>query len=270
MSPGLRRHALSAFVCLLTALAAAPVSAQSPARSASAAQTRSRPEAHPGSETDFMFGRPRASISVRGSWVFARAGSDLFEFVSDQLTLDKRDFDAPALGTEVGIALMPRLEVLGTFDVSQSKNTSEYRDFIDNNNQPIVQQTETKNVHVGGSLKYSLAPRGQSISRLAWIPRGVSPYVGGGAGAVYYRFYQVGDFVDFVDSSVFYDRFVSNGWAPSAHAFGGVDLQLYRSLFLQVEGRYRWAKAELGPDFVDFDPIDLSGFAMTTGISFLF
>ena len=84
------------------------------------------------------------------------------------------------------------------------------------------------------------------------------------------RFNQVGDFVDFVDSSVFHDAFASNGWAPSAHVFGGTDIQLHRMIFLQVEGRYRWAKAELDADFLDFDPIDLSGFAMTTGISVLF
>ena len=217
-----------------------------------------------------MFGRPRASVSVRGSWVFARAGSDIFDFVSDQLTVGKRDFDAPAIGAEVGIALTPRLETLGTFDVAMSKTSSEYRDFVDTNNQPIEQETDLKTVHVGGSIKYSLLPRGQSISRLAWIPRGISPYVGAGAGAVYYRFHQTGAFVDFVDLSVFNDNFASNGWAPSAHVFGGADVQLYRSMFLQIEGRYRWAKADLDADFLNFQPIDLSGFAMTTGISVLF
>jgi hypothetical protein len=47
------------------------------------------------SSPDFLFGRPEGSIGVRGSWVFARAGSDWYDFVTDQLTIDTKDFDAP-------------------------------------------------------------------------------------------------------------------------------------------------------------------------------
>jgi hypothetical protein len=64
--------------------------------------------------------------------------------------------------------------------------------------------------------------------------------------------------------------FQSKGWAPSAHAFGGVDLQLYRRLYVQLEGRYTWAKGDLDSDFIDFDPIDLAGFRSTAGVSVLF
>lgn len=41
-------------------------------------------------------------------------------------------------------------------------------------------------------------------------------------------------------------------------------------LFLEVEGRYRWARAEPGGDFVGFETIDLSGAKVTAGISYLF
>jgi hypothetical protein len=94
--------------------------------------------------------------------------------------------------------------------------------------------------------------------------------VGGGAGAVHYDFIQVGDFVDFVDLSVFSDVFQSKGWAPSAHAFGGVDVQVYRRMIVQLEGRYEWAAGALDRDFIDFDPIDLTGFRTTVGVSLLF
>ena len=96
------------------------------------------------------------------------------------------------------------------------------------------------------------------------------PYVGAGGGAVYYNFAQSGDFVDFVDLSVFPDAFVSKGWAPSAHALGGVDVQIYRALYGTVEGRYTKAAGKLGRDFIDFDPIDLSGFRLSAGINLLF
>lgn len=217
-----------------------------------------------------MFGRPRGAVALRGSWVFARAGSDLFDFVTDQLTLEPKDFDGPAIGGEVAIAIGSRLEVLGGLEFTKSSAPSEYRRFVDNNNLPIEQETRLKNLHLNGSVRVALIPRGHSVSRLAWIPRGITPYIGGGAGAVRYEFTQTGDFVDFVDLSVFSDVFVSKGWAPSGHVFGGADIQVYRMLFLQIEGRYLWSSAKLDADFIDFDPIDLAGFRTTAGVSFLF
>lgn len=229
------------------------------------------PRPHPGATADFLFGRPHGSLSLRGSWVFARAGSDLFDFVTDQLTLESGDFNAPAIGSELGIVITPRLEALAGVEMSStSDRPSEYRRFIDNSGNAITQETKLKTVSLTGSVKFSLRSRGQSISRLAWIPNGLTPYVGAGGGAIRYDFLQRGDFVDFVDLSVFTDVFQSKGWAPSAHAFGGVDLQVYRRMFVQLEGRYTWAKGTLSRDFIDFDPIDLAGFRTTAGVSLLF
>ena len=234
------------------------------------AQDSDPPRPHPGATADFMFGRPHGAVSVRGSWVFARAASDLFDFVTDHLTLEPGDFNAPAIGAELAIAITSRLDVLAGVEMSSAETASEYRRFIDNNAQPITQDTRLRTVSLTGSLKVALTPRGRRVSRLAWIPSGLTPYVGAGAGAVRYDFLQRGDFVDFVDLSVFTDVFQSNGWAPSAHAFGGADLQVYRRVYLQLEGRYTWAKGTLDRDFIDFDPIDLSGFRTTAGVSLLF
>jgi hypothetical protein len=87
---------------------------------------------------------------------------------------------------------------------------------------------------------------------------------------VWFQVRQTGDFVDYVDYSVFSDVFEAKGWAPSAHVSGGVDVRLLRRLFLTVDGRYVWAKGDLGRTWVDFDPIDLSGLRMSAGINFKF
>ena len=235
------------------------------------AQSNDPPRPHPGATADFMFGPPRGSVALRGSWVFARAGSDLYDFVTSQLTLDGGDFNAPAIGGELAIALTSRLDALAGIEyTSTAERPSEYREFIDNFGDPIEQETRLETVDLTGSIKFSLRPRGRSISRLAWIPTGLVPYVGAGGGAVHYDFLQRGDFVDFVDNSVFTDVFHSKGWSPSAHAFGGVDLQVYRRLFMKFEGRYTWAKGTLTRDFIGFDPIDLAGFRTTAGVSLMF
>jgi hypothetical protein len=233
-------------------------------------QDQQQPGRAPDRSADFLFGRPTASIGLRGSWIFARAGSDLFRFVTDQLTLDKEDFNSPAFAADVAFTVTSRLQVEGGVEIARLSRTSEYRAFIDNRGNPIEQTTVLNTTHLMGGIRYSLVPRGREVSRLVWVPTKVVPFVGAGAGAVMYQFRQYGDFVDFIDNGVFYESFRSQSWAPSGHVFGGVDLQIHRGLYATAQGRYTIASGKLGSDFVDFDPIDLSGFRMSAGISLLF
>lgn len=219
---------------------------------------------------DFLFGRPRGSIGLRSGWMFARAGSDLFAFVQDRLTINRKDFNAPELAVDLGIAVAPRAEALFGFDFSRSSTASEYRAFVDNNRLPVTQDTRLQEINLSGSVKFALVPRGREVSAHAWIPRTMTPYVGAGGGALWYEFRQEGDFVDFTNLRIFSDTFRSRGWTPSAHMFGGVDVKLWRRLYFTGEARYLWSHAKLGRDFSGFQPIDLAGFKMTAGISGVF
>ena len=226
--------------------------------------------AQPQGDPDFLFDRPRGSVGVRGGWLFERAGSDLFTFVQEQLTVEPNAFNAPTLAVDVGVAVAPRTEAV--FGVAFGGGTvrSEYRDLVDNDRLPITQATRLRQTNLSASVKLALTPRGQEVGSLAWVQSPATPYVGAGVGALWYEFHQTGDFVDFLDLSVFSDTFQSNGWAPSAHVFAGVDVKLARRVFLTGEGRYLWSQAELGPDFSSFQPIDLTGFKLTVGINYLF
>ena len=219
---------------------------------------------------DFLFGRPGKSLGFRGSWVFSRAGSDWYDFVGDQLTIEDGAFNAPAFGIELGISVAPRLEIVIGSEFSGTTAHSEYRHFVDNNRLPINQVTELREANIGGSLRFALTPRGREVGRLAWVPRALVPYVGAGGGASWFSLYQHGDFVDFVDLSIFTDAFESSGWAPSAHVFGGAEIKLHRRVYLTVETRYLWAAGDLGVEWIDFDPIDLAGLRLSTGVNFTF
>jgi hypothetical protein len=258
-------------VALCVVLAWGGVVAAAPADQADPNAPSPTPQ-QPRRAPDFFFGEPRGSLGIRANWVFARAGSDLFDFVRQQLTINKGDFDSPAFALDVGIPISPRVDVLVGFDFSNVHTSSEYRDFVDNNRQPITQDTELREAGVSGSVRIALTPRGRSISRLAWIPRRATPYGGAGGGYLWYRFQQRGDFIDVFSPrrAIFSDTLTSQGWAPSAHVFGGVDVQLYRRLFGTVEGRYVWASARLDRSFEGFDPIDLAGARFGVGINVLF
>jgi hypothetical protein len=251
-------------VMLVLALAIpVPASAADPPQRAADAQ--------PSNPTpDFLFGRPRGSIGIRGSWVLGRASSDFYDFVTDQLTLNKSDFNRPTIGTEGAVTISRRFDIVFGLDYGQSTTNSEYRRLVDNNRLPIEQTTVLRDTQIMAGLKYALVERGRPVSRLAWVPKSLVPFVGAGAGAMYFQLRQAGDFVDYIDSSVFPDVFEASGWAPTAHVFGGVDYRMLRRLYLNLEGRYIWASGDLGRTWVGFDRIDLAGFRMAAGINLIF
>ena len=51
---------------------------------------------------DFLFGKPRGSVGFRGNWLFARAKSEWYTFVTDQLSIGRKDFNAPGFAADVG------------------------------------------------------------------------------------------------------------------------------------------------------------------------
>jgi hypothetical protein len=224
---------------------------------------------------DFLFGSPKGMIGLRSGWVFARADSELFNFVRRELTVDRRDFDAPAVGVDVEFAVAPRTSVIGGFDFSQGSKDSEYRNFVDNQRLPIAQTSRLREINFSGSVKFALTPRGREISSRAWIPAAVTPYVGGGAGFMKYEFLQYGDFIDVntANMEIFTDTFRADGWRPSAHLFGGVDVKVWRRMYISGEARYLWSNATASDrDFSsdDIDEIDLAGLKATVGIHYMF
>jgi len=213
----------------------------------------------------FLFRPPNGEVSIRGGFNHATAGSDLFSFTEHQLTVDRRDFSSLTFATDVDVALTPRMRMRFGFAIAQSNTPSEFRDYVDNNRLPIQQTTEFRRVPLTASLKAYLSAPGRSVGHFAWIPARYAPYVGGGAGAMWYRFEQHGDFIDFTNYNVFPDTFLSDGWTPTVHAFAGTDVSLNPRFAVTFEGRYEWAHKDLSSDFAGFQPIDLSGFALTGG-----
>lgn len=238
------------------------------------AQTGSQPPQSPPigavPSDDFLFGHPRGSLGIRGNFVVPREGSDIFDFVQEQLTIEKGDFSGPGFSADVGWALTERLDVVAGFEFTRKKVQSEYRGFVDNDLRPIEQETQLDQNLLTGSLRFALTPRGTRAGSYAWVPSRFTPYVGAGGGMMWWRFQQTGDFVDFEDFDVFPDTFRSDGFSPTGHLFGGANIQLYKRFALSVEGRYVWASGTLEEEYVGFEPIDLSGFRFSAGFNVVF
>jgi hypothetical protein len=216
----------------------------------------------------FLFSRPAGSFSFRAGYSMANAGSDVFDDATSQLTLNKRDFSGWSWGGDISYAAKDRVDLVFDGEVSSASKNSEFRKFVDNNDQPIEQGTKFKRVPLSIGLKYYLMDRGRSISQYAYVPAKFAPFVSVGGGAMYYRFEQKGDFIDFntEEQLVVPLTIEGSGWTPMANGTAGFDYSVGPWLALTTQVRYEWAEARLDPDtFVGYDKIDLTGFTGTVG-----
>jgi hypothetical protein len=218
----------------------------------------------------FLFRAPTGSFGLRLGYSRPNASSDVYSGIMNELTLGRSAFGAFDIAGDLAFRVAPRLDVVFALGYEGSSASSEYRHWVDQNNLPIEQRTSLQRVPITASVKWYLEPPGRSIGRFAWVPRHFAPYVGAGAGAMWYRLHQWGDFVDFADSSVFTSSIGSDAWALTGHAFAGLDVSLSPRFVLTGEARYTYAKAPLGTDFTGFNRIDLSGFSLTAGVAVRF
>jgi hypothetical protein len=215
----------------------------------------------------FLFRAPRVRLAVRGGFALASANSDVFDFTTENLTLEKRDFSSFSGGASIGVAATDRLELSVDVGYSRAAKSSAFRHLIDNNDLPIEQRTTFERIPYTANVKLYLNSPGQRIGTTAWVPAKLSPWIGAGGGVMQYRFHQNGDFVDFQTNKVFTSTFESTGATAVVQGLAGTDFTLTPSLALTGEARYLWARGDLGRDFGGFNKIDLSGVSASVGLS---
>jgi hypothetical protein len=216
----------------------------------------------------YLFGEPDIRFSVHAGYAHANAKSEVFDFVINNLTVDRSSFSGPSVGGDFAIRLAPRLDLSFGVDYSAAVKNSQDRVYVDNNNLPVEQTTSFRRAPVMANAVLYLAPRGRSVGSLAYIPARVVPWIGAGAGTMWYRFQQQGDFVDYQTLNVFTTSLQSSGWAPAFQGLGGVDVAISPRFGVTADARYVWAKANLSSDFRNFDRIDLSGITGSLGFTF--
>ncbi len=216
----------------------------------------------------YLFHRPNVTLSARAGYSHANAGSDVFDDVTSDLTLDRGDFSSFAFGGDLAAHVSERVAVVLSAGYSRSKHQSEFRDFVDNDDLPIEQTTTFERIPITVNLRLNLGPSGRSIGRLAWIPNRVVPYVGAGVGAMRFRFKQEGDFVNFNTNAVFPALLLAEEWTLVGQGMAGVDYNITPQFGISFDARYIHARGELGPSFSGYERIDLSGITGTVGLSF--
>jgi hypothetical protein len=224
----------------------------------------------------FLFGSPSAQITLRAGPVLHRAQGDIFDFMTSELTLERRDLRAPSLGAEFAWLVGPRLDLALGIGWAEAEASSEFADWLGGDGLPIAQTTRLRTAPLTVTARFHPIARGQSVSRLAWLPARTTPYVGGGAGLTFYRLEHDGEFVDTqaceadpqTGCDIFYREHRAGGQAPTVHAVAGLDHWFSPRLGLNLEGRYTLGSARGSDSFRTFDSLDLSGLQATLGFTF--
>ncbi len=221
---------------------------------------------------DFLLGAPKVALTIKAGFAQPRAGSggdteSLWDFTRKQLTVDTPDLSGTTIAGELAIRAAERLDVTLSFGYSLSATRSEFREWVDMDDLPIEQTTEFSTFPLTVGVKAYLLDRGRALGRFAYIPRKWNPYLGVAGGAVWYRFEQFGDFVDFETLDIFRTTFRSAGRGATVHFLGGMEVSLNNHVMLVGEGRYALASAPLESEFVGFPDLDLAGFQITAGLS---
>ena len=221
-------------------------------------------------QRDFLFGKPNVTLGARLGLAVPTAGSEIFDFTTEELTVERGDFAAIDFEVELGVRLRDRLDLALNIGHSESLTRSEFRDLVGADDLPIEQTTRFQLTPVTLGVKAYLRDRGRAVSQFAWVPYTWSPYVAAGGGLILYEFSQQGEFVDYDTLDIFHNTFTSEGVAPTVYGGAGIELSLGRHLLATGEARYLWSRANMSRDFVDFDPIDLSSRQLVLGLAVRF
>jgi opacity protein-like surface antigen len=228
----------------------------------------------------FSFHKPKIFFGGHVGMNFPEAKGDIFGTTVRDLTLEESDFRAPAFGFDFGVYIHSHFAALGSFDYARTTEQSEYRHFIEDNGNSIIQKTQFSQYSLLGKFRYYPMKTGETIGSYSWVPTRFSPYIGAGMGLAHYEFSQYGDFVNSLTYNIFTDTLSTRNSAFMKQLSAGLDIALAPHIIANVEGRYSWAKGSISMGVTGYsldyqfgtsnNYVDLNGLKAVGGIYFSF
>jgi hypothetical protein len=204
------------------------------------------------------------SLTVLGGYAQPAGDSDVFEQNELELTFEKDDLNSFAFSVGYDHFLGDYVNLGGSVSFLEGDTDAIDRDFEFDDGTPIFRTIRLQVIPLEASVKF--LPAGRDA--------GIIPYIGGGAGIYFWEYEEFGDFVinrntnpEIISGTAF-----SDGADPGFHVEGGVYIPFGHSVAFAAEGKYWKAEGDLDPEGFDplFEPLDLSGFQITGGVSFWF
>jgi len=203
-----------------------------------------------------------SGLEVRLGAFFPRAQSNLFDDTSELFTVEDEDWRGLSGGAEYSFGLAEHVEMALSIDGYSRERDTVYRDFVRENGSEIAQTLRLTIVPVGVSLRLLPTSRRQALT----------PYVTVGGDVFFYRYEEIGDFIDFFsdDLDISADSFESDGAIFGGHAAAGLRVPVGDDFAITGEVRYQFApRKRMGDDFRN-NEIDVSGVSATLGFRLRF
>lgn len=222
-------------------------------------------------DDDEWFPLQEGSVSFRVGGFFPRGESDIWDQNLSDFTFELKDFNSFMFGVEVNW-FMNRYITLGLAVDAYSKSVNtEYRDYVDSNDNPIYQKLKLTLVPITATVKFTPLGNG-SPGYGGERGSGIVPWIGGGLGIYGFTYEETGDFIDFGnDMEIISGTFITDEEAAVGfHVAAGLVVPIGLTWDIFAEARYSWVEGELSEDFLGFDPIDLGGASFCGGVSYRF
>ena len=237
------------------------------------------------------------SFSLRLGYFMPRALSNsyltdhpdsLWTIELDQMSFDRQDYRGGMMGFSYDRFLGPNMSLALTVDFYNRTRTGFYNDWVVNSLEegdfafPYELYLGDDIIH---SYRVHITPLQLSLK---FLPLGrrtkLIPFIGGGASLTFWGVKMFGEQVNFADPWIYTDPELGDidiypveplngresniafGW----HAFGGLQFPIGYRATIEAEARYHGAKGRFNDLFVGFDDFELSGLALTLGLSYWF
>ena len=224
----------------------------------------------------FLFNRPVMQLTLRGGPQLPRAQSDVFDFMTSELTLERDDFRTASFGIDLVGLLGNHFDLAVGLSFAKASESSEFREWLGADGLPIAQNTRLLTIPANLSVRFHPISRGRHVADYAWLPARTSPYIGGGIGATWYELRQEGEFLNVAaceedpdtGCDIFATTYESSDVALALHALAGIEYWLHPRIGVNVEARYNRGSADLNYQYRNWDRLDLTNIEAGLGLSF--
>jgi len=177
--------------------------------------------------------------------------------------LKDSDWDGWTFGAAYFAKVANGIELGVSVDGYDKQLDTSYREFLNDDTGSEIFQ----------SLRLTIVPVGVAVRLTPTSRRGITPYLEVGADAIWYKYEEFGEFIDFHaapgDDDIVADSFLSDGWGYGFHVAGGLKVPINRDFSIVGEGKYQWAEDDMDDDF-RLNGIDLGGWSATLGFNIRF
>jgi opacity protein-like surface antigen len=236
------------------------------------------------------------TFTIKAGYYFPRTqgGMDsLWKIEFDQMSFKKSNFTASILGLSYEYFLTKELSLELSADTYYKTKAGFYRDYVgyafDQGDFAFPASEYTGDFDIEHAFRVRLTPVQLSLKVLPMGRRGrFVPYVGGGVGFYFWSVGLRGEMIDFSNTDYVYDdpdlgevqiypinvsdTFEGGRMNIGYQAFGGLMVPIGNRITLNGEFRYNFIKGKFKSDsaFFGFEDFDLSGGALTFGLSYWF